>query len=290
MSKTFYWLKLKQGYFASRAMKKMRKSPNGEVLTIIYLKLQLEAIASEGIIPFYGFEDDIASELSLIIDEEPEDIQSTLDFLLKHGMATLSDSQLCLPEVIENTGKETDAAERMRRFRARQSEEKAERNNVTTSYTGVTNSYTEKENREEKELKEEREKEGAPSLCDEEAQTLSPNNKFTLEAGWDYTLGKYPRKTNLGNAHELWIEMVTKISGAEKETAKEICDAVKLFATDYHKNNPDDPEGKFVIGFERWLKEEAAVWIKRLREIRERVETAQRELENQEPVYEGDDW
>ena len=253
MSKTFYWLKLKQGYFATRAMKKMRKSDNGETMTIVYLKLQLEAIATEGIIPFYGFEENISEELALAIDEDAEDIQATLDFLLNHGMATISDSQLCLPEVIENTGKETDAAERMRRFRARQRGEDEACNNVTESYVDVT----QRESTEDNNIKIERE------LGELQNYSLSGKPTFTLENAWHLTVDKYPRKTNYGNAYELWLEMVGTDETKQSERALEIYRVVCDYAAEYERNNTDFPDGSRALGFGKWLKDEYAIWLKR---------------------------
>lgn len=117
MNKTFYWLKLKKDFFNSLQIKKMRKSENGNAMAIVYLKMQLEAVETEGIITFLGFGENITEEIALNLDEEVSVVQDTLDFLIKYGMASIEDSQLLLPETLENTEKETDAAERMRRMR-----------------------------------------------------------------------------------------------------------------------------------------------------------------------------
>ena len=41
MSKRYYWLKLKDDFFSSIKIKKLRKTEDGNLLTIIYLKMQL---------------------------------------------------------------------------------------------------------------------------------------------------------------------------------------------------------------------------------------------------------
>ena len=42
--KRFWWLKLKEGYFNSEGMRRLRKQAGGEVFTIIYLKMQLASL------------------------------------------------------------------------------------------------------------------------------------------------------------------------------------------------------------------------------------------------------
>ena len=46
-SKKYYWLKLKNDFFTSKEMKKLRKIAGGDTYTIIYLKLQLLSLQNE---------------------------------------------------------------------------------------------------------------------------------------------------------------------------------------------------------------------------------------------------
>ena len=141
--KKFYWLKLKADFFTSKRIKKLRRMAGGDTYTIIYLKMQLLAIKTEGVLQWTGVEDDFASELALDLDERTEDVQMTLAFLMANGLIETSDGEsYFLPWVVENTGSETDAAERMRRMR--------ERNIVTPM---LQERYTEIEK--EKEIKKE---------------------------------------------------------------------------------------------------------------------------------------
>lgn len=116
-NKKYYWLKLKKDFFKDRRMKKLRKIAGGPVYTIIYLKLQLLSLDNNGVIEFEGVEDNLVEELELEIDETAEDIQATLFLLEKWGIAELKEEDLFLPEVVENTGKETAAAKRVRKHR-----------------------------------------------------------------------------------------------------------------------------------------------------------------------------
>jgi len=118
-NKKYYWLKLKKDFFKDRRMKKLRKIAGGPVYTIIYLKLQLLSLDNNGIIEFEGVEDNLVEELELEIDETKEDIQATLFLLEKWGIAEMKEDDLFLPEVIENTGKETASTIRSRKSRER---------------------------------------------------------------------------------------------------------------------------------------------------------------------------
>ena len=122
--KRYYWLKLKEDFFSSKRIKKLRKMAGGDTYTIIYLKLQLLAMKKDGILEWSGLEDSVADELALDIDETPEDVRVTLMYLLSCGLAETSDNiSFFFPYAVENVGSETSAAKRMRDMR--------ERNNVT---------------------------------------------------------------------------------------------------------------------------------------------------------------
>ena len=119
MPKKLYWLKLKSDYFDSIKMKKLRQMAGGAVFTLIYLKMQLLALKSDGIIVFEKVEDSFAKELALQLDEAVEDIEMTLLYLQKVDLIDVN--QDCdtyfLPEVIANTGSESESAERVRKHR-----------------------------------------------------------------------------------------------------------------------------------------------------------------------------
>lgn len=119
--KRYYWLKLKEDFFTSKRIKKLRNMAGGDTYLIIYLKLQLKAMKTEGIIKFDHLEDNIADELALDLDENPDDIRATLIYLTSCGLAESSDTeQFFFPYAIENVGSETSSAQRVREFRDKQ--------------------------------------------------------------------------------------------------------------------------------------------------------------------------
>jgi len=119
--KRYYWLKLKSDFFNSKRIKKLRKMAGGDTYTIIYLKMQLLAIKTNGLLQWTGLEDNFAAELALDLDESVEDVRMTLMYLESCGLIETSDNvNYFLPFVVENTGSENASAQRVRDFRNRQ--------------------------------------------------------------------------------------------------------------------------------------------------------------------------
>lgn len=129
MAKKYYWLKLKDDFFRSKEIKKLRKISGGDTFTIIYLKMQLLSIKKSGIIEFDGTEEDLAEQLALELDEGVEDVKLTLSFMGANKLIeSICDESYLLSKVPQLIGSETDAAERMRKMR----------NNVTKQLPDVT--------------------------------------------------------------------------------------------------------------------------------------------------------
>ena len=84
-TKRYYWIKLKQDFFGQKEIKKLRKLPGGDTLTIIFLKLQLLSLNDNGIIYFDGLEKSFEEEIALEIDEEPDNVRFTISYLLQIG-------------------------------------------------------------------------------------------------------------------------------------------------------------------------------------------------------------
>lgn len=117
-NKKYFWLKLKDDFFKQKEMKKLRKIAGGDTFTIIYLKLMLLSMKTEGILEFSGIEDTFAEELALEIDEDADNVSVTLNFLKKCNLLELiDDKEIFLNKVLEMIGKESESAERVRRLR-----------------------------------------------------------------------------------------------------------------------------------------------------------------------------
>lgn len=99
-------------------MKLLRKMPGGDTYTIIYLKLMLISLEDSGKIYFEELAQDLAEEMSLLIDEDTEAVRMTLMFLSQKGLLTKhSDYEFFLEQVPEMIGSETASTRRSRKHR-----------------------------------------------------------------------------------------------------------------------------------------------------------------------------
>lgn len=117
--KKYYWLKLKNTYFNHISQKKMKRQEHGKEMQVIYLRMMLHSIDSEGYIYYQGVYDTLAEELAEEFDEPAELIKSTIEYLNNNKLITLDDEEnsCYLPEAVECLGSETEAAVRMRNKR-----------------------------------------------------------------------------------------------------------------------------------------------------------------------------
>lgn len=140
----YYWLKFKEDFFDSKRIKKLRNMAGGDTYCIIYLKMQLKALKTGGMLEFTGVESEFADELALDLDEKPDDVRVTLLFLLQYGLCECSDNvHYFLPWVEANTGSETDSTQRVREYRERQ--KSLQCNATVTKVKRIGNAEKEKE-------------------------------------------------------------------------------------------------------------------------------------------------
>lgn len=192
--KRYYWLKLYDDFFGSLRIKKLRKMAGGDTFVIIYLKMQLKAMKTDGVLTFRGLEQDIVDELAIDLDEEPDNVRITVAYLLSCGLAETSDSlNLFLPFAVANVGSETAAAERMRKMR--------ERNNVTPE---LRSSYGEIEKEKDTEIEIEKKKsaprftpptvEEVRAYCMERGNSVDADRFHSYYTSNGWKVGKNPMK------------------------------------------------------------------------------------------------
>lgn len=135
MEKRYYWLKLADDFFTSKRIKMLRSLAGGDTFTIIYLKMQLKALKTEGYLYYDGIMDNFAKELALDIDETEENVKITIQYLLSVGLLISSEDgkEYILPYTQKLIGSEGSSAQRMRIHRDRKKQETLSQcdNNVT---------------------------------------------------------------------------------------------------------------------------------------------------------------
>ena len=235
--KRYYWLKLKDDFFTSKRIKKLRAMAGGDTYLIIYLKMQLLALKTEGILRWTGLEEKFTDELALDLDEKPDDVAVTLMYLLNTGLAETSDNiNFFFPYVIENTGCETAAAQRMRDMRERN--KMIECNNVTPM---LQDRYGEKEIEKEKDIEiEKREKKGfTPPTLEEIQEYVKERNSSVDPVKFFeyYNAGHW--KDSKGNPVKNWKQ---KLITWEKKDGEKTTQKKYTSAADYVPPKPKSVE------------------------------------------------
>lgn len=121
MAKRYYWLKLKDDFFTDKRIKKLRRIAGGDTYTIIYLKMMMKCMNNDGILEYEGIEDNFADELALDLDEDADNVQITVNFLMRAGLLEeMGENRFLMAEVPELVGSESTSAQRVRDFRSKQ--------------------------------------------------------------------------------------------------------------------------------------------------------------------------
>ena len=118
MSKRYYWLKLQKDFFIQPKIKKLRKIAGGDTYTIIYLKMQLLSLNNGGKLFFEGIEENFPEEIALTIDEDPDNVKVTVQYLLSQGLIEpCSETEFLMTETQSLICSESESAERVRASR-----------------------------------------------------------------------------------------------------------------------------------------------------------------------------
>lgn len=160
MAKRYYWLKLMDDFFTSKRIKKLRNLAGGDTYTIIYLKMQLKALKTDGYLYFDGIMNDFAEELALDLDEKEDDVRITINYLQSVGLLEMgeSDKEYHLTYMDKLIGSEGASTQRVRDFREREKEKALQCNtNVTkTKQDGNVEKEIEKDTRDRDKSKREK--------------------------------------------------------------------------------------------------------------------------------------
>lgn len=129
-NKRFYWIKLNTNFFIQREVKSIRRTENGLLYIVIYLKLLLLSANTGGILKFENTEDNLIEELSIEIDEEPEDVKNAIEVLQKKNLITISSNEeFFLNKAPDMVGSETASTIRSRESRQRKKERESQSKN-----------------------------------------------------------------------------------------------------------------------------------------------------------------
>ena len=122
--KRYFWLKLPEDFFRRGYIRRLRRLPEGDRLTVIYLEILLLGLKTGGELCYEGAEDP-AEELALELFEPPEDVRAVLEQMTRRGKILPQEGGFFLTECAEMTGSEGASAKRMRDLRRRERESDA---------------------------------------------------------------------------------------------------------------------------------------------------------------------
>ncbi|MGL4536315.1 phage replisome organizer N-terminal domain-containing protein [Weissella cibaria] len=119
--KRYFWLKLQQDFFSRKEIKMLRRIAGGDTYTVIYLKMLLKSLQTDGKLYYEGISNDFVEEIALDIDEDYENVSVTVNYLRSKGLLIDSgQDEFELTSVKSLVGSESSGAERKRRQRERE--------------------------------------------------------------------------------------------------------------------------------------------------------------------------
>ncbi|WP_440682315.1 conserved phage C-terminal domain-containing protein [Cysteiniphilum halobium] len=136
-----FWLQQPINFFQNPKLKKLRRIAGGDTFTIIYQKIMLLSVKTDGVIHFQQLEPTISEELALVMDEEIDNVSVTLKFMENHEMISkVTDSAFLIVGVPELIRRESESAARVRRHREIKKQTKTLQSNgaVTQGNESVT--------------------------------------------------------------------------------------------------------------------------------------------------------
>lgn len=252
--KRYFWLKLHKDFFQRKEIKRLRKIAGGDTYTIIYLKMLLRSIMSDGKLYFDGLEDDFASELALDLDEKEENVQITIQYLLKSGLLEMcSDEEYYLPDTKDSTGGETAVASRVRKHRERK--KALQCNADVTQVKQLCNGEIEKELEIEKEIELELDTKAnksptkakrfvKPTINEIQDYCIERNNNVNAEHFFDYyesngwKVGKNSMK-DWKAAVRTWERSEYRKPTVKKNSKEDAINVVKELMEEYEQSATD---------------------------------------------------
>lgn len=228
-NKKYFWIKLKPDFFNDPYIKMLRRMAGGDTYTIIYLEMLVKSTHTDGMIYFQGAGVDIAEELSLMLNENVEDVRALLAYLEAKKLITHPELQedLFLVATPDLTGSETDSAERVRKFRKRQDQKALQSNTDVT--IGNDKKELEKELEIDKEINTPKPPEG-DSKKSRKSSGITKQEKKDFEALWKL----YPCKEGKTPAKRAYVKAVR-----DGVTNKTIQDGIVAYAKKVSAENTE---------------------------------------------------
>ena len=152
-TKVYFWLKIDKKFFDNIFIKKLKTTPNGYAMTVIYMRLLLESLDSDCVLYYEGYFDNLKDELALKLDVSEEDMEMTIEYFTKCGLIQIDeDKNAELTQAKAMVMSETNWAS----YKRGQRQNKESLDNVQKSWTNSNSCPTEIESEIESKSKKEK--------------------------------------------------------------------------------------------------------------------------------------
>lgn len=132
-------------FFSDLKILRLRKIAGGDTYVLILNKLMLLSVKTSGTLQYQGIEQSFAEELALLIYEDVENVKVTLTYMQATGLIEqINEREYLLPSVLPLIGKESDSAERVRKFRERKKVNPAKALQCNTQVTAGNTQVTQR--------------------------------------------------------------------------------------------------------------------------------------------------
>ncbi|HFI0826262.1 TPA: phage replisome organizer N-terminal domain-containing protein [Streptococcus suis] len=153
-TKVYFWLKIDKKFFDNIFIKKLKTTPNGYAMTVIYMRLLLESLDSDCILYYEGYFDNLKDELALKLDVSEKDMEMTIEYFTKCGLIQIDeDKNAELTQAKAMVMSETNWAS----YKRGQRQNKESLDNVQKSWTNSNSCPTEIESKIESEIESKKE-------------------------------------------------------------------------------------------------------------------------------------
>lgn len=262
MAKRYYWLKLSEDFFGETYIKALRKLPSGDSLVIVYLKMQLKSLKTEGMLKYCGLLPDSVAELALSLDEDENIVRLTIEALLRFRLiGRWEDETLYIAAMQELIGSEGSSAERVRKHRQLRKEALSAASDAQCDLEDSEkalhcNGEIEIELEKDKEIEQEQEIEKDPPpkspAADDTAaaaEATQPKQKEKImQERFERFWAAYPKKQGEGGAKSTW----RKLAPSEEQTESILRGLEKAKRSAQWQREG----GRYIPQAEKWLNRE----------------------------------
>ncbi len=197
--KRYFWLRMEEDFLDNRDIRRLRARAGGADYVICYLKLILRTIRSSGVIEIMA-DDDIVSEVAVIIDEPRDNVSAVLAYLQKYDMIQITEMNSVIVNYTKNhVGSECESAPRVRAHREREKKEALQCNNNVTPSDAKCNTEQQQQKQQQKQQQQQQHEDNDSATTvvndvEEEATELGDEEQAVLDIlvakPWDIPEGR----------------------------------------------------------------------------------------------------